>query len=278
VVETRTYVAAQGQPLAELISFEPQAFKVDDMRTRVPLLRARITQRRADADRARAVLDAQEGPFYRRIGENGFSGGEDLCDISRGASDAARIEAACNDLDDAQERIIAYWVDRAVLDLLSAAGDGPAHAPAAEPFSWPGSYAIAERLLSREAATGTTRCCGVAGAQDRLRLLWIKAEYYARLVAVPAGRARCDCEGEWRQALDSLREAADLAPPYEAPGRFRRIAGEWLRLWAMAGGLFPPDEDHPNFAASMRDHLFADYLAANLGGLNTGAIAPPAPR
>lgn len=71
--------------------------------------------------------------------------------------------------------------------------------------------------------------------------------------------------GEFEGALEQARRAATLAPDWAAPGRF-------LDRWSYRPGLTLPDRFAEHLAAAQLGDSRACYLAARLGGAESGAL------
>lgn len=151
VFEATQYLAPlEGKaPVAGLLYFNLNGFRVDDLRARSAILGARLSGAKAAIDTARAILASQLAPDYVRIAETAFSGGDDFCDINPGWSRSEEIEAACRADDDNETRIFNYWTNRATFDAIFDPGSeltGQVTVTA----SVPNSYYLASRLLRLE--------------------------------------------------------------------------------------------------------------------------------
>jgi hypothetical protein len=170
-------------------------------------------------------MEAQHRDEYDVAAQYAYSGGNSFCDISSGSNRARELDAACKQQHDLLVRVVDYFINRAVLDQII---DG-----ATDPERADDSFRDAVRLLSFEKAPDVNRrCCGRSADEDILRLLTSKAHFLARYVRQHREESVEKADNmEWRQALDALRQAAQLASPETAPRRFQRIANDWLMLY-----------------------------------------------
>jgi hypothetical protein len=267
VAEATQYLAPlEGQaPVAGLLYFNLHGFRVDDLRARSAILAARLSGDQSAIERARAVLASQLGPDHVRIAETAFSGGDDFCDINSGWSRSEEIAAACRDSDDNEARIFDYWTNRAIFDAFFDPG-GVVVGQATVTASAPDSYYLASRLLrfERQRENGG-RCCGHQAGDDLLRVLIADAEGKIRLVQQSlTGENVQDVEQNWREALDRLQEAEQLARPYQGAGRFRRIGERWLEVWSMGASLFSDRDGSRDPRLNPDLQRYAEYLRSNL--------------
>lgn len=267
VFEATRYLAPleSEAPVAGLLYFNLHGFRVDDLWARSAILGARLSGTKAAIERARALLTSQLRPDYVRIAETAFSGGSDFCDISSGWSRSEQIAAACRADDDNQTRISNYWTNRATFDAIFDRGsemDGQETVTA----SVPGSDYLALRLLRLEGLSENGgRCCGRSAGDDLLRILIADAEGKIRLIQRGlAGEKVQDVELSWREALDRLQEAEQLAPPYQAMGRFQRIGAKWLEVWSMGEHLFAATDGGRDPRLNPDLQRYAKYLGSNL--------------
>ncbi|MFN6935357.1 MAG: hypothetical protein ACK4NZ_09410, partial [Tsuneonella sp.] len=72
------------------------------------------------------------------------------------------------------------------------------------------------------------------------------------------------------EALRAYADAANLAPPDEAPRRFRLVAESWLALWKNADAFVPPSRSAD--AVWPQRARYAAYLKTVLEKLDTIAI------
>lgn len=248
-------------PVAGILHFNLQTFRADDLEMRAAVLRARLIRTPEAMAQAEIVVQAKARPHYYRLGELAFSGGEDFCDISDGAGDRESVEAACAADEDAlQERVVSYFLARAMLDLVVR--------PAAVRDS--DNPATAMRLLNMERLPDRGRCCYYRSADDLRRLRLAIAESRRRLLTgaapMPDGYSSTYA---WSEALDDLREAERLSRPFEAPARFRRIAEAWLTLWRQGETLFSREDYDPPFSIeSPERNRYATYLRRTLASLD----------
>ena len=138
--------------------------------------------------------------------------------------------------------------------------------------SVPNSYYLASRLLRLEGLSESGgRCCGQWTDDHFLRILLADAEGKIRLIQRGlAGEKVQDVELSWREALDRLQEAEQLARPYLAPGRFRRIGERWLEVWSMGANLFADPDGGRNDPRRNSDlQRYAGYLRSNLHPLTS---------
>jgi hypothetical protein len=68
---------------------------------------------------------------------------------------------------------------------------------------------------------------------------------------------------------DSLQEAEQLARPYQAKGRFRRIAERWLEVWSMGANLFADLDGSRDPRLNPDLQRYAEYLRSNLHPLTS---------
>ncbi|MES2058236.1 MAG: hypothetical protein V4564_20035 [Pseudomonadota bacterium] len=259
----------QQPPVEGLLSFNLDPHQLDHLRARAAIVAAQLRLRPEDIDRARVILQSIERPIYHRLAETAFSGGDDFCDIAQGWNDAEPVAAACRADDDMQQKVVDYWIDRAALDLIVAPGGD-------RPDAAGSSLALATRLLTLEQQPDrSTRCCGRSATEDMLDLLLLSAgAYERRLRATTVNDANAAGENWWR-ALGALQQAERLARPYEAPARFTRIAGAWLKLWSMSATVFPEPKERLRYTGNPDMIRYAGYLATNMAGIAASARAEP---
>lgn len=244
-------------PASGLLHFNIDGVPENDFRLRIAVARAAATRSAPDTERAQALVTAAERPFYRQLAERAHSGGDGLCDISEGWSGAEELESTCRSADNIQEQLISYWMNRAMLDLLG--GDARAD-----------SISLALRLLKEEERGDSGRCCWYSAREDLFRLHVARAEAAARAATTagdPRGNARSDALVE---ALEEYGRAAILAPPDEAPRRFRQVAEGWIALWGIADAFVSQNRDAD--AAWPQRSRYAAYLRAVLEKLNEIAM------
>jgi hypothetical protein len=254
-------------PVQGQLYFNLHRFKTDDLRARAALLRARISGSEADLDQADAILKAHERSTDKMLALLVYSGGDDFCDITDGASGSETIEASCRAEDDIEQRLSNLVINRAEYDAIFAGMKG------AEPaIAWPSWTTLAERLLAFEALPDRGRCCGRSASEDRLRLLMTRADYGSRLIATMSATAGPEDEREerqrvWHDTLALLVQAERLAPPYAAPARFTRIAERWLKTWEAGPALFADYRDYRNPMRDPEKQRFAAYLTVSAESL-----------
>ncbi|HEY0085606.1 MAG TPA: hypothetical protein VGB65_06820 [Allosphingosinicella sp.] len=204
---------------AEASNLAGDAARVTELRMRAAVLRADLTRSEADIKLAETLVQSAEQPLFRTAAEVAYSAGESFCDIAEGyGSKAEAVEQACRDDDLLEERVIGYWRNRAMLDLVMGAPEN-------------GSDELALRLLDQR----DRRCCGLRISGDLFRLQLMLSDRHRRAFANPALAGKTDRYEEWQQALDHLERALRMAPPSEAPARFRRVAERWLAMWDQSG-------------------------------------------
>jgi hypothetical protein len=163
----------EGQaPVHGLIYFNIDGVPEDDFRLRIAVQQAVITRSLSDLERAQALIASAEQPFYQRLAEGAYSGGAALCDISEGWSDAEELESTCRNTSSMKEQLTGYWLNRAMLDLLS----GKTRAK---------SISLALGLLRAEERSGSPRCCGYSAQEDLFRLHVARAEAASREAFAP---------------------------------------------------------------------------------------------
>jgi hypothetical protein len=263
-------------PVQGLLYFNLHRFETDDFRARVALLRARISGSASDLDQANLILKAIERPTDKALADLVYSGGDDFCDITDGVSDSEAISAACRADNDINQRLPNIVIDRAQYDAIMAGVEGK------ELNAGYGSWtSLAERLLTLEALPDHGRCCGRNVGEDRLRLLVTRAGYGERSVAGMRSTASWAEKDRrytaWRDTLMILMQAERLAPPYTAPGRFARIARQWLNIWRAAPVMFADQGEHSDPMPDPEKQRFAAYLTAALSGLAEQSAASRLP-
>jgi len=259
-----------------LLYFNLHNFRLDDLRARAALIRARITGRPDDVASARTLIQSQELPIYAHANKAAYGGGTKFCDISDGTSHKEEIEVACREDYDFDAQAFNFALNRAMLDMMADAEiDRPENADGRG--VWRRSFELAVRLLAFEKLPDySVRCCPRTGDEDMLKLLQARAYYGARRVQSENGvRGRPGLSQVWKDSLDSLQRAEKLAPPYEAPARFRRIATRWLDLWKAGIVLYADSDENPNPVNDPTLRRYEAYLKAALAGLDEGGAAPP---
>jgi hypothetical protein len=261
-------------PVQGLLYFNLHRSETDDFRARAALLRARISGSASDLNRAETIIKALERPTDKALASLAYSGGDDFCDITDGASDSEATEAACRADHEIDQHVPNIAIDRAQYDAIVAGVGGKELDTAYS--SW---TSLAERLLTLETLPDHGRCCGRSVAEDRLRLLMTRADYGERNVAETHGAATSWEEkdrrsGVWHDTLSLLMQAERLAPPYNAPARFTRIAGQWLRIWKAGAVVFADRGGRADPRQDPEKQRFAAYLTASLSGLAGQAAAP----
>lgn len=236
-------------------------YLTDELSLREAVLRAELTRDEGEVARAEGLRRSLEQPEDPLLAMAAYSGGEDFCDIGDGVSRAERVRAACRDDDATSIRVTAWALAGARLDLVA---DG-AHRE---------SYDTALRLLQRESASPSGRCCYRDSRDDLVRLQSSRAAHYLRLFArngASASRERA-VHGEYRfQILEDLREAEKLIAPSTAPARFARIANKWLAVWRTGQGR---DPDRSALPAELRRHAaYLQSVLEDLPAITTGATA-----
>lgn len=248
-------------PVAGLLYFNLHTFVTDDLEMRAALLRAGVTRNGPDIARAEAIVQAKERPYYPRLAETAFSGGDDFCDISDGYSQAERLAETCraDDADDdAQDRVVNQLLGRAMLDVIAGR---ESVAGCCE------SNAIAFRLLAIERLPDRGRCCLRDPVEDIVRLRRARADFFYR-------RPNEDAFSNWYEALGELQAAERLIEPDLAPSRLRRIATSWLHIWDQRNALFEGRENgsSPDFAPELRRYAsYLRHLLASLDPIAAGA-------
>ena len=249
----------ERQPAAAgLLHFNLHIFRTDELRMREAVLRAHLARTPEDIARAGALLQSIERPLYRRLAETAFSGGDDFCDISDGWGGAEELREACGADDEMQDRVVNYWISRAVLAQVAPSGEGR-------------EDELVMRLLQLEQLPDHGRCCYSDAVGDLRRLHLMRADRQRRAFAEAAARGDpFEARERWHEALDELAKAERLAPAAEGPARFRRIAQAWLDLWALGAEVRPrPGETMPPLT---------DFAGAPaLRGLSAPAAGRPRP-
>lgn len=256
VVASATFLAPLDRANApsNLLYYNLQTFRSDDLRMRAAVLRAELTRSARDIAAAEALLASLDNPLYRPIAEQAYGGGEDFCDIGRGApGNAEAIEAACN-RDEMRERVVAYWLNRAALDSIV---DPPAGRDRT-------AREIALRLLERERTSDSRRCCYRSGSEDLFRLHMLVAADEARKIA-----SSVDGRNHWGEALRQLREAEQLAPAVTDPTGFKQATSRWLALWELRRQLFRGEEYNGRLPDTPQDRRYAAYLRNTLEALDS---------
>ncbi len=248
-------------PAIGLLHFNISGVPEKDFRLRVTVARAAATRTADDVGRAVALVAAAERPFYRELAERAYSGGDDFCDISEGWSGAAELERACRNSDGTDENLTSYWLNRGMLDLLRGERRDD-------------SVSLAMRLLEAEERSNSGRCCRYSAPDDLFRLHLARAAAAARAAMVTGGRHHSDGIEALDEALRAYADAANLAPPDEAPRRFRKVAESWLALWKNADAFVPPSRSAD--AVWPQRARYAAYLETVLEKLDTIAIGEAA--
>ncbi len=260
--ETMLGPLERREPFADLLYFNLSIFITDDLKMRVAVLRAHLSRSPADIAAADRLLESLRGENYQQIAEAAYSEGEDFCDISSGWNDAEILRTACREDDSLTEKVTNYWINRAMLDLVSDSKD-------------PDSVELALRLLDHEGRDGGGRCCRRSAEEDKLRLHLRQADHHRRrLAATSVGEDRDDAADPWREALSALQKAERLAPVTSSPARFERIARAWLAIWQSGPATFDGIEHLAGITKSPDDRRYATYLRRLLsvvGVIATGA-------
>ncbi len=255
-------------PEARVLAIDLHAFRIDDPRLRAAILRARLTGSAHDLSTAVAMADSLEKPLDRRIAETAFSGGDDFCDISSGWSQSEKLKEACEADDSSRDLIVSYWVNRATLDLIAKPNLKP---------TFDGSDALTIRLLEGEQAAESARCCGASTVEDLTRVLLARANARATQAESVGDREEFAAISQLREALGDLQMAERLAPPYEQPKRFQRIAQHWLAVWDRVGKLeaaAAADRPLRTFPQDARYAVYLRQVLANLEEIAEGKVAP----
>jgi hypothetical protein len=263
----------EKRPPSNLLDIELDTVRFDDFRTRIAVENARITSRAEDLRAAQALLESRDEDSYRRFGEISYRHGTDFCENLEHERDASTLKQKCEEESNLEIKVVDYWIVKAVFDLFAAA-EGPDNYRE-ERWKWSKSFDVATRLLMfLQMPDNGTRGGYRDASDDRFRLLLAKADYHAR--SLRGARAAADVSSRhyhWVSALSALREAELLARPFQAPGRFRRIAALWLELWTSAESLVGP-RDEIN-VQKPDDRRYAEYLTANLRNLAAGEHPAP---
>jgi len=248
-----------SDPSARLLALNLQIFRSDELRMRAAVLRAELTRAPRDMAAAEAILVSLEEPIFRTLAREAYGGGPNFCDISPGApGDAEKIEAACQD-GDMRERAEAFWISRGALDLI---------ADRAAKMAERGDE-LAARLLERELASDSGRCCYRSAAEDLLRLRLLQGGHYRRALRdVAALRESGDAGEPWMAALNAFRNAEKLAPAVEDPAGFRQAANGWLETWKLGPALFDPRQSSVNYTDRPDDRRYSAYLQRLLDSLD----------
>jgi hypothetical protein len=213
----------------DLVRFGPgNRFLTDEIEMRAAVLRARLDRTARAMAQAEAVLREKQRPYYDELGNYAFTGGPEFCDIASDFDRGGEIEAACKALDEPHEQVFNYLRARTMLDLVTGEDD---------PDRSDSSYVSAIEFLAAERlgeqSYDRSRCCWYSTEEDLLSLHLARAQYEERMFR-SLGTRHQDYSGHVKAALQELQAAERLAAPYQAPGRFRRIAEAWLdarRRW-----------------------------------------------
>jgi hypothetical protein len=245
--ETMLGPLERQEPFADLLYFNLDIFITEDLKMRIAVLRAKLNRSPADIAAADRLLSSLRRENYQQIAEAAYSEGEDFCDISHGSNDAEALRTACREDNQLNEKVTNYWINRAMLDLVSDSKD-------------PDSVELALRLLDHE-SRGGRRCCGRSAEEDELRLHLQQADHHRRrLAAASAGGDRKDAADPWREALSALQKAERLAPVTSSPARFERIARAWLAIWQSGPAVFDGIEHLAGMTKSPEHRRYATYL------------------
>jgi hypothetical protein len=255
-------------PVHGLLYFNVDGVPEDDFRLRMAVQQAVITRSLSDLERAQALIASAEQPFYQRLAEGAYSGGAAICDISEGWSDAEGLESTCRNTSSIKEQLTGYWLNRAMLDLLS--GNSGAK-----------SISLALGLLRAEERSGSPRCCGYSAQEDMFRLHVARAEAASREAFAPGDPRDATHTIAIDEAFSEYTAAEKLASPSEAPRRFRQVAEGWLSIWSKAdrfvpqaqgaGRVWPQRSRHATYLAAVLQKL--DLIATGRSAL---VVPPPA--
>jgi len=132
---------------------------------------------------------------------------------------------------------------------------------------------LALRLLREEERNGGGRCCWYSAGEDMFRLHRARGDEAARASALAGDPRENERSDAFDEALREFRRAERLAPPHEAPSRFRRLARSWLALWRNADAFSPHGHDADEYwPAHAR---YAAYLQHDLAELERIAAGDP---
>lgn len=251
------------EPARGLFHFNIDGVPEGDFRLRIAVARAAATGLASDVERAQMLVAAAERPFFRQLAERTYTGEDDLCDFGGDASDLQELETTCRNVEEVQEQLTSYWMNRAMLDLLGGniAAD---------------SVSLTLRLLEEEEKSDSPRCCWYSAREDLFRLRVARAQAAARAAAAAAaaawaGEVREDARSDaFEEALREYSHAVNLASPDEAPRRFRQVAESWLGLWSTANASLSRDRDAD--VVWPQRARYATYLRAVLKDLDAIAI------
>ena len=235
-------------------------FKTDDLELRSAVLQVQLGASPSAVADAEVTFQSKDRPYYPMLA-GVFKHAGDICDFAHGSSDEVEMaaELACDDNDAAlQEQTVSLLVTRALLDLAEKTKDLPYRSD---------EFTSAVRLLEAERFHERSRCCWLSSEEDLLRLHLAAAEAFRGLANLP--RRRGSGYGPFFEALEELEAAESLAQPFEAPGRFRRIAESWLAVFEQLEVTMERDErgsvrlEYPVYARR------AAYLTHTLANLDT---------
>ncbi len=221
-------------PVKGQFHFNLKFFQLDDWLARAALLRSAISRTPKTLEAAHSALQSEQGEIHGRLAKAAFSGGNSFCDISKKWGDAELVKQ-CHSEDDIQERVTDRIINLAVFHLLWI---NVAERQKQRELDAYFDHAI--KLLSFERIPDyQTRCCGRYPDQDLFRLYNAKADSIARRIQSAKTKSQLsDLRSRWYQGLDSLQQAQQLYPFYQAPARSKRIAEKWLQLEETGSRLF----------------------------------------
>jgi hypothetical protein len=247
-----------GQPLANILRVtyndEEERF---GLHAHLLALTAELSGRPEDAERAGEAVAALETPLIKRLMEEGWRHGDDLCDAGD-RSDLEDLRAACRDENNIERTLLTY----AVLKARTRRDNAQQEAR--------GTLQDAEFLLRRahEAHGGA----GLTMLADRWSptepvfiLLLDQARRLMRAAADPAlttGRERWRAISYRQTAGESLAAALQSLNPAEASAPWRTAAQMWLANHQAL--VDTPDADE----TAKRDDRMAAYLRAVLAHLD----------
>jgi hypothetical protein len=234
-----------------------ERFRLEDLRARIAILRAHLTRTPGDLARAEALVNAAEGPDYRRLAERAEAS-PDACAYDPDDSDRARTRTLCRAQEDFRSKVASWAVNRALLDQVVGGEDQR-------------NDTLAFDLLGRGWLLNYGGCCRWSARDDMIRLHLMIADRRRRELDSESDENEMD--DHWGSAAFALRNAADLVSPVDEPTRFRRIAEAWLELWDRAEAS-PADENGRRMTWRPTDQRYAVYLRRLLEDLPEIATAP----
>ncbi|HYE27471.1 MAG TPA: hypothetical protein VD887_12340 [Allosphingosinicella sp.] len=234
--------------------FEP--FRLENLGTRIAILRAHLTRTAEDFARAESLVNAAERPDYRRLAESA-GGASDTCAYDPGDANRDANASACDAQRDLRTRVASWAVNRALLDQIGGSDDER-------------NANLALDLLYLGWLPERGGCCRWSARDDIVRLRLMLADRSRRRLEAETDREEID--GHWQGAVLELRNALESVRPSDEPARFRRIAEAWLRLWDWAQAL-PPDAERDRLTWRPEDQRYAVHLRRLLEDLPEIATA-----